>query len=117
MLLGASSDAVDSEAHLASAMDGSDAGVPYSAELTAFAEAVWRRDDSLPPARDALREVVGDAGLVEAAITAAVFRSLNIGADASGIPLDDEYASIAVGFVDELGLREFSTAANSPDLA
>ncbi len=98
-------------------MDGSDAGVAHSAELTAFAEAVWTRDHSLAPAREALREVVGDAGLAEAAMTAAVFRSLNIGADASGIPLDDEFASIAVGFVDELGLRDFSTAANSPGLA
>ena len=114
MLLGASSDAVDSAAHLASAVDGSDAGVPHSAELTAFAEAAWKRDDSLPPARDVLRNVVGDDGLVEAAVTVAVFRSLNIAADASGIPLDEEFASTARGFVDQLGLRAFPTAANSP---
>lgn len=114
MLLGASSDAIDSSAHLESAVDGSDAGVPHSAQLTAFAESAWRRDDTLSPAREALREAVGDAGLAEAAMTVAVFRSLNIAADTSGIPLDEDFASTARGFVDQLGLGEFPTAANSP---
>ncbi len=117
MLLGASSDAVDTRPNLTAAVDGSDAGVPHSQELTDFAEAVWRRDDSLDPARASLDAAVGSEGVVEAALTVAVFRSLNIGADASGIPLDDFFASVAEGFVDDLGLRAFPTAANSPALS
>ncbi len=116
MLLGASSDAIDTDANVAAAVDGSDAGIAHSQELTDFAEAAWRRDDTLPSARDAVRTAVGDAGLVEAALTVAVFRSLNVAADTSGIPLDAFFATVAEGFVDELGLSSFPTAANSPAL-
>ncbi len=78
---------------------------------------MWRRDHTLAPARDALLEAVGDQGLMEAAITVAIFRSLNIGADSSGIPLDDSFAGPTHGFANELGLDRFPTAANSPGFA
>lgn len=114
MLLGLSSSALDAEADLQSVVGDADAGVPHADVLSAFAEAAWRRDDSLAPARDALRAAVGDDGVVEAAQTVAVFRSLNIAADTSGIPLDESWRGLAADFVSDLGLDQFPTAANTP---
>lgn len=114
MLLGLSSDAIDIESDLHAVIGEADAGVPHAELLSAFAEAAWRRDESLDPARAALRAAVGDRGLVEAAQTVAIFRSLNIAADSSGIPLDESWSDLAHGFASELGLDHFPTAANSP---
>jgi len=124
MLLGLSSNAVDVEADLA-AVTGNvvtsdvvtsdvDAGVPHAELLSAFAEAAWRRDESLPPARAALLAAVGDEAVVEAAQTVAIFRSLNIAADSSGIPLDESWRGLAAEFVSDLGLDQFPTSANTP---
>jgi hypothetical protein len=62
----------------------------------------------------ALREAVGDAAVVEAAQTVAIFRSLNIAADTSGIPLDEGWRGFAGDFVADLGLDRFRSAANTP---
>lgn len=114
MLLGLSSNALDTEADLQSVVGAADAGVPHADLLSAFAEAAWRRDESLDAARATLRSALGDAAMVEAAQTVAVFRSLNIAADSSGIPLDESWREFAAGFVDDLGLDQFRTAANTP---
>lgn len=113
-LLGASSAATDDEVRLAAAVDGGDAGVGHGGELAAFAEASWRRDETLETAREALRAGVGDDGVTEASLTVAIFRSLNLGADASGIPLDESFSGPTRGFVDTLGIDQFATARNSP---
>ncbi len=52
---------------------------------------------------------------MEASLTVAIFRSLNLGADASGIPLDEDFAGPTRRFAGDLGLDQFSTARNSPD--
>ena len=114
MLLGASSAAVDERPDLRAVMGGVDAGVTHATVLSEFAEAAWRRGDSLESARERLRDAVGDAGLASAAATVAIFRSLNIAADTSGIPLDDDFADRIRPTVLELGLDHFSTAANTP---
>ena len=114
MLLGLSSDAVDTDADLRSVVGEADAGVPHADVLSAFAEAAWRRDESLAAARDALRSRLGDPATVEAAQTVAIFRALNIAADSSGIPLDESWRGIAGEFVGDLGLDRFPTAANTP---
>ncbi len=114
MLLGASSEALDTEVDLRGVTGETDAGVARSAELGAFAEAAWRRDDSLATAREMLRRAVGDAGLVEAAATVAIFRSLNIAADSSGIPLDDDFADHGLAIASDVGFDRFATAANTP---
>lgn len=116
MLLGLSSGAIHEVADINMVVGETerDPGVEGAAELSAFAEAAWRRDASLAAAREALRSVVGDAGVVEAAQTVAIFRSLNIAADASGIPLDEDWRGFATEFVGELGLDQFPTAANTP---
>jgi hypothetical protein len=114
MLLGLSSDAIDTKADLGSVTGTAEAGVEHGELLSSFAEAAWRRDETLPSARDALREAVGDDGVVEAAQTVAIFRSLNIAADSSGIPLDESWRGFADDFVSDLGLDQFRTAANTP---
>ena len=112
-----SSAATDDEVLLAAAVEGGDAGVGHGAELAAFAEASWRRDENLAVARKALRSGVGDDGVIEAALTVAIFRSLNLAADASGIPLDESFAGHTRGFAGALGIDQFSTAKNSPDFS
>lgn len=114
MLLGLSSDAIDESADIHAVVGDGDGAVAAGAELSAFAEAAWRRDEGLAPAREAVRAALGDAAMVEAAQTVAIFRSLNIAADASGIPLDEDWRGVAVDFVGDLGLDRFPTAANTP---
>lgn len=114
MLLGLSSSAIETEVDLAAVTGNAAAGVPHADLLSAFAEAAWRRDDSLAPARHALRDALGGDAVVEAAQTVAIFRSLNIAADSSGIPLDEAWRGFADDFVSDLGLDQFRTAANTP---
>ena len=114
MLLGLSSDAIDADIELGAVTGQAEAPIPHSAELANFAEASWRRDGSLDDPRAALLAALGAAALVEAAQTVAIFRSLNIAADSSGIPLDDGWRESAEEFIGELGLDKFSTAANTP---
>ena len=116
MLLSSSSAAIDESIKVSEAVNGNglDAGVPYSEQLIAFTEAAHRVDETLPVARENLIAVVGEEGMVDAAITAAVFRSLNIAADSSGIRIDDEWEEIAAHLAMETAANEFPTAANSP---
>jgi len=60
-----------------------------------------------------LQELVGDAGLVEAAATVAAFQGLNRIADATGIQLDDGLNSESADFRSPLGLDKFSGADNT----
>ena len=114
MLLGLSSGAIDAEVELGAVTGIAEAPIPSGAELSAYAEAAWRRDESLDSCRAALLAAVGSEALVEAAQTVAIFRSLNIAADSSGIPLDEDWRGFAGEFIEELGLDSYSTAANTP---
>lgn len=114
MLLRGSSQALGDDADLTDAVEGDGSSVAAGKELIAFTEAAHRLDDSLAPAREALRAAVGDAGMVQAAMTAAVFRGLNLTADASGIPIDDDWASFVTSSAPGLGTDKFASAANSP---
>jgi len=118
MLLSSSSAAIDETINVSDAVtgDGSDVGVPYSEQLITFTEAAHRVDDSLPVARENLIAAIGEKGMIDAAITTAVFRSLNIAADSSGIRIDDEWEEIAAHLAMETAADEFSTAANSPNI-
>ena len=118
MLLSSSSAAIDETINVSNAVtgDGSDVGVPYSKQLIAFTEAAHRVDDSLPVARENLIAAIGEKGMIDAAITTAVFRSLNIAADSSGIRIDDEWEEIAALLAMETAADGFSTAANSPNI-
>ena len=78
------------------------AALPHAQALAAFAEAVvareWTRVASL---RHALRDALGDAGLVDAAAIVAAFHGFVRVADAVGIP----YTTAAMG-EDAADLRE-----------
>jgi len=61
--------------------------VPHAAELAEFAEAVVLRDAGRAVAvRARLRELLGEAGLVDASATVAAFHGFVRLADAIGIP-------------------------------
>ena len=118
MLLSSSSAAIDETINVSDAVNGngSDVGIPSSEQLIAFTEAAHRVDETLPVARENLSAAIGEKGMIDAAITAAVFRSLNIAADSSGIRIDDEWEEIAAHLAMETSADEFPTAANSPNI-
>jgi len=61
--------------------------IPHAAALIEFAEAVVARDDArTAKARAALRERLGEAGMVDAAATVGGFHGFVRVADATGIP-------------------------------
>ena len=116
MLLRASSDALGDDVDTGAVLgDAADSGVEHGAVLEAYAAAA-HDGDGLADAGAAVRDVLGDAGWVEAAMTVAAFNGLVRTADASGIPLDDGVVSATAADRGELGLDEFLGAANS-DLA
>lgn len=93
---------------------GDDTLVAHGAELIAFTEAAHRLDGSLVEARDTLATAVGNDGMIDAAVTAAIFRSLNIAADSSGIRVDDIWEEPAKQLIVDIGTDQFATSANSP---
>jgi|TARA_B100000902_G_scaffold345549_1_gene351682 hypothetical protein len=118
MLLSSSSAAIDKTINVSDAVNGngSDVGIPSSEQLIAFTEAAHRVDETLSAARENLSAAIGEKGMIDAAITAAVFRSLNIAADSSGIRIDDEWEEIATHLAMETSADRFPTVANSPNI-
>lgn len=118
MLLSSSSAAVNETANVIDAVEGkgNDLNIPYAEELIAFTEAVHRLDGTLEEAREKLISAVGEKGMVDAAVIASIFRSLNIAADSSGIRIDDEWEAVAAHLATKTNANKFSTAANSPNI-
>ena len=116
MFLSSSSKAINSELDVTDAVIGSgaDSGVPNAEMLIAFTESANRLDDNLPNIREALVKEIGEEGMVDAAITVSIFRSLNIAADSSGIRVDDDWVDSAAELANQSYANEFSTAKNSP---
>jgi len=116
MFLSSSSKAIDSELDITDAVIGSgaDSGVPNAEMLITFTESANRLDDNLPNIREALVKEIGEEGMVDAAITVSIFRSLNVAADSSGIRVDDDWADAAAELASQSYANEFSTARNSP---
>ena len=89
--------------------------VPYASELMSFAEAVASRDaTALYEAREALLELAGPEVLVDAAGVAANFQRMVRIADAAGIPVDDIMMAASANIQEELELRRFGSAENTP---
>jgi hypothetical protein len=66
---------------------GAGVDIPHAAELIAFAEAVVAGDEGRTAvAREALRALLGEAGLVDAAAIVGAFHGFVRIADATGIP-------------------------------
>ena len=116
MFLSSSSKAIHSELDITDAVTGSgeDSGVPNAEMLIAFTESANRLDDDLPDIREALVNEIGQKGMIDAAITISIFRSLNIAADSSGIRVDDDWVDAAAELANQSYANEFSTAKNSP---
>ena len=82
--------------------------------LIAFTESANRLDEDLPDIREALVKEIGEKGMIDAAITISIFRSLNIAADSSGIRVDDDWVDTAAELANQSYANEFSSAKNSP---
>jgi type IV pilus biogenesis protein CpaD/CtpE len=91
---------------------GGDAGVPWGAELLAFASAAQEGTTDLAAARTRVIEVLGPGGAAEAAATVAVFNGLVRVADGTGIQLDAGLAGYSADLRDELGIDAYAGAAN-----
>ena len=115
MFLSSSSEAINSNLDLSNAINGSGAlsGVPHAVSLIAFTESANRQTSNLPEVRKQLGEEVGTEGMIDAAITVSIFRSLNIAADCSGIRVDDDWVTIAVELARLTHADRFTTAENS----
>ena len=115
MFLSSSSEAINSNLDLSNAINGSGAlsGVPHAESLIAFTESANRQTSNLPEVRKQLGEEVGTEGMIDAAITVSIFRSLNIAADCSGIRIDDDWATIAADLAKLTHADRFTTAENS----
>ena len=98
---------------LAAVTDGSkvgDAGIPHGERLTTFAEAAVQGDSAeLATARDALRDAIGSAGLVDAAAVVGNFQRMVRIADSTGIPLDGVMLTLSEDFREDIGLEGFAT--------
>lgn len=88
-------------------------GIAHGAELMRFAEAVARRDSSLPAARQALLDAAGPAVLVDAAGVAANFQRMVRIADAIGIPVDHLDNDVSREVRSTLDIESFQSAANT----
>jgi len=84
--------------------------VAHGAELLAFSDAVMQGDaQAVARSRDDLERAVGAAGVADAAAVIAMFNVVDRVADATGIPIDEEFARearYAVGA--ELGMGHLS---------
>lgn len=92
-----------------------DVGVPASAALLAFVNAVELGGD-IEATRAALAGEVGAEATLEAAATIAIFNGLVRVADGTGIRLDEGVFAASVGERELLGIDRFAGAANSADV-
>jgi hypothetical protein len=84
-------------------------GVPHGATLIRFAEAVVEGADATD-ARNAVRDALGVAALVDAAAVVALFNAIDRVADATGIPLEPAKAEATADFRPALGIGKFHQA-------
>jgi len=87
-----------------------DAGIEHGERLTAFADAAVKGDPAeLATARDALRDAVGSAGLVDASAVVGNFERMVRIADGTGIPIDGIVGAIATDLREDLGLDDYQS--------
>ncbi len=82
---------VDSKVNVDAIRRGAgDGGVQHGHALLAFVDAAMQLDPALTgPARAALTEAIGEAGVVDAAAVTAMFQLNTRAADSAGIPIED----------------------------
>ena len=92
-----------------------ESGVEHGAVLIEFAEAVVRQDEpAMVRSRAAVRAVLGDLGLIDAAGIVANFQRMVRIADATGIPLDAPVEMLSADVRAGLGVDAYAGAANTP---
>ena len=92
-------------------MSARDTGIPESALLIEFSEAIIVGDDArLAKARAKVARTLGAAALVDAAAVAALFNGIDRVADSTGIPLEDEKAVSTAEIRAKIGIDEFAMA-------
>lgn len=84
-----------------------DSGVPHGRLLLEYAEAAVGNTADLGDKRQAVRDALGDAALVDAAAVIAIFQAVVKIADGTGIPLEDAKAEVSAEFRTELGLNAY----------
>lgn len=119
MLLSLSSTAIDYEVDLSAiaGVEDTEGEIPAADELVRFTESVHRLDESLGGARKNLVAVIGEEGMVDAAIISSIFRGLNIAADSSGIRIDDDWEKTAASLAVDTGANRYRTLQNSPNVS
>ena len=102
----ATGDAVDLNAIVDE--EAGDGGIPHGGLLKAFAEAALGDDETLlSDVRQRLRNLLGDAALVDAAAVIANYSALDRVADATGIPLEPAKETGTADLRAELGIDAF----------
>ena len=87
-----------------------DSGVQYGMVLVDFVDAVLRHDQTrLADLRADVRNLVGDAGFVDACATIASFNAVVKLADGTGIPLEDWKERRTRDIRDALSIKAFRT--------
>ena len=116
MMLRASTRHRDYEADLrAIGHAGVDSGVPHSAELVEFSEALLGTDlTRLGAARQKLAAAMGDAAVSDAAAVAGNFQMMDRIANGCGIALDAVYEKATRRYRNQLGMDGFPSKANTP---
>ena len=90
-----------------------DVGVPASAELLAFTNAVELGRGDIDQTRAALAAAIGAEATTEAAAIIAIFNGLVRVADGTGIQLDDGVFTASITDRESLDINRFAGAANS----
>lgn len=96
--------------------DAEDCGIDNARALIDFVEAIINRNDTeLVRTRDVLTGEIGTDGMIDAAAVAANFQRMVRIADATGIPIDGQMQDMTRDIQEQLGLRGFPSARNSPE--
>lgn len=95
--------------------DDIESGIPASAELSRFAEAICENDDDkIEVSRSAVVEALGEAAMIDAAATIAAFNAFPRVADATGIPLEEMKVEPTAGIRADLGFEAFNLTGKLP---
>lgn len=90
-------------------------GIPHAALLVSFADAVVAHEEAkIAELRPKLIEAVGPGGFLETATVTANFQRMVRIADSTGIPQEAPVMALAGDIIENLGLRDFPSASNTP---
>jgi len=94
-----------------------DSGVEHADLLVVYAEALVAHDDgAIAELRQPMIDALGAGGSLEAVTVAANFQRMVRIADATGIPQDGAMMTLVGDLADRLSLRDFASAANTPEI-